>query len=423
VLPFNFNWNDFKESWLSKINKGTLSVEIIREAEHFVNMQSIIASDKRISGESRNYALGNFTKILDAPLQLRKYLDDNKCANLEPKKDKENMPKEDLERYKQCFSLRTCYLQIPVPAINIDDEYFVTHTLTRFSDIDKFEKIDDSHEWSDEFAKYFAAYFDSVHGAIKYSTEITNKGNRLEVIQSFDEKRTPTGLLPRDSFLDTVQVKLVVWALLFTRDGKLLIQKRKKTAKDNQDMWDKSVGGHVAVTDIDTVKAVARELAEELYTQEAAEQGDHGKRDFIKVNADKMIFLGEWLPERRDSLPFEDVNSRQDEYYYFRMDYPFSTVARNSKRVLPNGKEQDVYVFVDVYTCIASIEFKIDKLKNSEYRVLDLSELKDAYIEGAFADGVPFTPSPDLKLIIMSSLFDNLSIFSDYVKEAGGRSE
>ena len=38
-----------------------------------------------------------------------------------------------------------------------------------------------------------------------------------------------------------------------------------ENAKDNQGMWDKSVGGHVAINDIDTVKAVARELAEELY--------------------------------------------------------------------------------------------------------------------------------------------------------------
>ena len=39
--------------------------------------------------------------------------------------------------------------------------------------------------------------------AKRFSTEETKKGNRLEIIQSFDEKRNPTGILPRDSFLDT----------------------------------------------------------------------------------------------------------------------------------------------------------------------------------------------------------------------------
>jgi len=421
VLPFNFQWDDFRKDWRSKINEGSLSVEIICEAAHFVNSQSIIASDKRISGEKRGYDLGSFLNILAAPVRLRKYLVDGKCKNLEPIGD---IPITERSGYKQCFSLRTCYLQIPISAINIDNEYFITYSLTRFCDLDKFERVDDNHEWYDEFMKYFAAYFDNEHGALKYSTEITNKGNRLEVIQSFDEKRTPTGLLPRDSFLNTVQVKLVVWALLFTRDGRLLIHKRKENAKDNQGMWDKSVGGHVALSDIDTAKAVARELAEELYVQEAFDQGDHGKIDFIKSNADKMIFLGEWLPERRDIIPFEDVNSRMDEFYYFRMNYPFSTVARNSIRVIPNGieeeKEQDVYVFADVYVCIASIQFDPSKLKNSEFRILDLFELKDAFNEGTFADGTQFRASPDLKSIIKSALWNDLTSFSDYVKESYG---
>lgn len=418
VLPFDINWDKFKEDWCIRINNGSLLVEIICEASHFVSGQSIIASNKRISGENRSYELGSFINILNAPdSKLRKYLIDNNCRNLEPVED---IPKNERKGYKQCFSLRTCYLQIPVPTVNIDNDYYISLPLTRFSALDKFEKIDETHAWYNEFLLYFKTYFDNPEGAKRFSTEETQKGNRLEIIQSFDEKRNPTGILPRDSFLDTVHVKLVVWALIFTRDGKLLIHKRKENAKDNQGLWDKSVGGHVAINDVDTVKAVARELAEELYIHEASEQGDHGKITFVKVNSDKMIFLGEWLPDRRYTLPFDDVNSHKDEYYYFRMNYPFSTTVRNSPRHLPNGDIQDVSVFADVYVCIAAENFNIDKLENSEYEVLELYELKDAFnsneITRKNGQTEKFSVSPDLRSIIRSSMWDDLASFSDYVK-------
>ncbi len=418
VLPFDINWDKFKKDWCIRINNGSLLVEIICEASHYVSGQSIIASNKRISGENRSYELGSFINILNAPdSKLRKYLIDNNCRNLEPVED---IPENERKGYKQCFSLRTCYLQIPVPAVNIDNDYYIALPLTRFSTLDKFEKIDETHAWYNEFLLYFNTYFDNPEGAKRFSTEETQKGNRLEIIQSFDEKRNPTGILPRDSFLDTVHVKLVVWALIFTRDGKLLIHKRKENAKDNQGLWDKSVGGHVAINDVDTVKAVARELAEELYIHESSEQGDHGKITFVKVNSDKMIFLGEWLPDRRYTLPFDDVNSHKDEYYYFRMNYPFSTTVRNSPRHLPNGDIQDVSVFADVYVCIAAENFNLDKLENSEYEVLELYELKDAFnsneITRKNGQTEKFSVSPDLRSIIRSSMWDDLASFSDYVK-------
>ena len=418
VLSFDINLDKFKEDWCKRIDSGTLLVEIICEAAHFVSGQSIIASNKKISGEERSYELGSFINIINAPeAKLRKYFIDNNCRNLEPVED---IPKDEREGYKQYFSLRTCYLQIPIPAVNIDDDYYIALPLTRFSTLDKFEKIDETHTWYNEFSLYFKTYFDNPEGAKRFSTEETKKGNRLEIIQAFDEKRNPIGILPRDSFLDTVQVKLVVWALIFTRSGKLLIHKRKENAKDNQGMWDKSVGGHVAIDDVDTVKAVARELAEELYIQEASEQGEHGKITFVKVNSDKMIFLGEWLPDRRYTLPFEDVKSHKDEYYYFRMNYPFSTTVKNSPRHLPNGDIQDVSVFADVYVCIAAENFDTDKLENSEYEVLELYELKDAFNSNVITrkngKTEKFSVSPDLRSIIRSSMWDDLASFSDYVK-------
>lgn len=409
VLAFDLKWEDLREQWFNQINNGEINIEIICEAENFISNQSIIASDRRVSGEDRSYELGNFINVLSAPLNnLRKYLLDRDCKNIDT---------DDKER--QCFSLRTSYLYIPVPTINIDNDYYICFSLTKFCDIQKFEKITEKHIWYDEFCKYFHAYFDCEFGAKKYSTEYTKKGNKLEVIQMYNEKRHPMGMLPRDSFSNTKQVKLVVWGLIFTRDGRLLIHQRKKNAKDNQGMWDKSVGGHVDINDLDTAKAMAREMAEELYKVEAEEQGGHDQTDFMNVNVDKMVFLGEWRPDLRYTMPFWDINNKKDEYYYFRFNYPFSKIARNSERHLPNDEVIDVSVFADVYVCIASETFDISKLENSRYKLLELYELKDCFTEKVIeieGKKEKFIPTPDLKAIIRSDMWDQLSSFADYIK-------
>lgn len=478
VLAFDFDWNEFKHEWYEQINRGDLIVEIIRESEDLIYNHSIIASDRRISNEARSYELGNFMNIHKAPATiLRGYLLEKDCPYLEPKEDfldkqmkqakalreaqstlldeaekrkNENALKlieEAIKRddYRQRFILRTCYLHIPIPAIQIDNEFYVSLTLTKFNTAERFEHIEKDHLWSKEFSNYFKMFFntdlslkDSTQvgnensAAYKFSTEMTTKGNREEVIQVYNENRVPMGLLPRDSFLNTKQVKLVVWALIFDRQGRLLLHKRKENAKDNRDMWDKSVGGHVDVNDIDTVKAVARELAEELFSIEAEGQGSHGKSDFLKPNVDKMIFLGEWLPNRRYELPFEDANKKTDEYYYFRMDYSFSSTARNSERHLPDGTVQDVLVFADVYVCVAAQSFDTSNLKNSEYLLLDLHEIKDAFNDKSITvceenkqtgtleeKKMAFNVTPDLKSIIMTGLWDELSSFSDALAKYG----
>ena len=98
-------------------------------------------------------------------------------------------------------------------------------------------------------------------GAKKYSSEITAKDNRTEIISMYNDNRHCLGQLPRESFLNIEKAKLVVWGMLFTRDGRVLIHRRADNAKDNRDMWDKSIGGHVDMEKdtVDTVKAAARE--------------------------------------------------------------------------------------------------------------------------------------------------------------------
>jgi isopentenyldiphosphate isomerase len=411
VLAIDLDWDKFKENWSEKIKKREFSVEIICEAECYVNNQSLIASDKRISGEDSSYELESIWKTsLSSLINLQKYLRDSGCDTEPP----EDVKKEKKDDYKQYFSLRTCYLQIPIPVINIDNDYYITFTLTKFTDIEKFEQINKEHNWHIEIDKYFKTYFDMPNGARRYSTEKTKADNRTEVIQSYNENRIPMGLLPRDSFLnlDKYHSKAVVWAFIFTRQGELLLHKRSQNAKDNQGMWDKSVGGHISIEDIDSSKAIGREIAEELFTTEYAKQGGHGKIDFTKPNTEKMIFLGEWLPDRRYILPFDDVNNHKDEYYYFRLNYKFSEYSVNSPRLLPDDAgTRDVYVFTDVYVCITAKDFDIEKLQNSKYNMLKLEKIKDMFNE----DKNSF--SPDLQSVIKSELWKDLSSFATFIQK------
>ena len=420
TVAFNLPYDELKEDWFEKINAGELQVEIICESESALNYSSLISANKRVSGEDRSYNIGNFMNIKNAPLQkVREYLVSNNCKYIEPEED---------SKEKQCFSLRTSYLPIPVPVINIDDDYYIAFALTAFCDLNKFEKITEAHNWNDELKKYFNAYFEAPLGAKKYSTEISAKDNKMEVLAMYNDKRHVLGQLPRDSFLDTTKVKVVVWGMLFSRDGRVLIHKRGTNAKDNQDMWDKSIGGHVDLEKdtVDTTKAVAREMLEELYKVEDAAQGGHSKVEKMIVNEDKPIFLGHWRTEMPNTIPFSLIKNKKDDIFYFRLNYDFSRKPVDSPRILPDGTEMPVKCCADVYVFIMQEGFEntIDNLENSKYKLLELYELNDAYQEKLIdieKDGqketVEFKPTPDLKKILTGELGTELNRFADYLRE------
>ena len=420
AVAFNLPFIDYQKDWLEKINKGKLQVEIICESESSLNYSSLISTDKRISGQSRSYDIGSFMNIKNAPLQkIRDYLLSNNCKHIEPEED---------SKEKQCFSLRTSYLPIPVPVINIDNDYYIGLALTAFCDLNKFEKISEGHHWWEEYKPYFDVYFDVPLGAKKYSTEITKKDNKTEVIVMYNDQRHILGQLPRDSFLETSKVKVVVWGMIFSRDGRVLIHQRGSNAKDNRGLWDKSIGGHVDLEKdtVDTTRAAAREMLEELYKVETEGQGNHTKSENFVVNEDKPIFLGDWRSEIRYSIPFSEIRNKQEEIFFFRVNYGFSKRPVDSPRILPDGTEMPVKCCADVYIFVMEngFEKKINKLKNSKYKLLELHELRDCYqckkiIHGTGDDetSTPFEPTPDLTKIITGELWTNLTSFADYLKE------
>ncbi|MDR1202840.1 MAG: NUDIX domain-containing protein [Tannerellaceae bacterium] len=443
AVAFNLPYDDYKKDWSNKINAGGLQVEIICESESSLNYFSLISSNKRVSGENRSYDISNFMNIKNLPLQkVREYLLNKNCRHLEPKgenplrdedgnpimeKDEKGEDKIKVNKEEaQFFSLRTSYLPIPIPVINIDDDYYIALSLTAFCDLEKFEKISEEHIWWNEFEKYFKVYFESDLGAKKYSTEITSKDNKTEVIIMYNDDRHVLGQLPRDSFLDTTKVKVVIWGMLFSRDGKVLIHQRGKNAKDNRGMWDKSIGGHVDLEKdtVDTTRAASREMLEELYKVEAEGQGDHSKSENMKIDETKPIFLGDWRPEVRFTFPFSEIKNKKDEMFFFRIKYDFIKKPVDSPRVLLNGDESPVKCCADVYAFVMPEGFEktIGDLKNSKYKLLELNELNDAYkfkeieLEKNGEKVIErFNPTPDLKKIITGELWTEFNRFSDYL--------
>jgi hypothetical protein len=121
AVSFDLPYNYFREDWYNRINKGEFLVEIICESESDLTYASLISDNKKASRQDRSYNIGDFMRIKNEPkIKLRDYFLSNQCKHIEPKGENED------KNESQCFSLRTCYLRIPVPAINIDDDYYYT---------------------------------------------------------------------------------------------------------------------------------------------------------------------------------------------------------------------------------------------------------------------------------------------------------
>lgn len=306
------------------------------------------------------------------------------------------------------------HLPIPLSVIQVDDRLFANLWLHEASNY--FENITQHHRWYKLTKNYISMYLDSAYGR-KYSCHPSD-----EILTLFDHNRIPRGIYPRNSFYDTDYSQLVVWALVFDRQGRLLIHRRADNAKDNQGMWDKSVGGHYDLTDVDTSRAVPREVIEELYRDEIKES----KADFtVQAVSDKdMIYLGEWRSDQRRRHSFNEIRALKSEWVFFKLR---DSQQLYSPRTLPTGGLRRLRVIADVFLFVAGPQLTDDALgdlKNSVFKLIELSELKDAMDKAIRGDEVPDFDrnkpvpkfSPDLTNIMTGELRDMLEQFSQYIK-------
>jgi tetratricopeptide (TPR) repeat protein len=312
------------------------------------------------------------------------------------------------------FKIEVMHLPVPVSIIQVDDRIFASLWLHEAEDF--YEEITQRNLWHSHIERYISTYFDPDSGR-RYACDLDD-----EVLELFDHNRIPRGIYPRSSFYDTDYSQLVVWAFVFDRRGRLLIHRRADNAKDNQGMWDKSVGGHTDLTDVDTSRAVPREVIEELFSEEARQS----RVDFTvwAVSDRDIIYLGEWRPDQRRHNPFREIDTFNNEWAFFRLrDYE----RLYSPRTLPDGTVRRLRVIPDVFLFIAGpqlTEESLGTLKNSTFKLVELGELKDAMDKALRGEEVPMfdsdhpvpTFTPDLINIMTGQMRDTLEEFSQYIK-------
>lgn len=312
-------------------------------------------------------------------------------------------------------NIQICYLDIPIRIIKADDVIYVNYWVS--SPNDKYEELNANVGGHDSIHEFITMLETERIGGKLSAPYRNSKGEITETIEAFDENRIRRGIYPRSSFYDSDLIKLVVWVFIFDRNGKMLIHKRSANAKDNQDMWDKSVGGHADyLVDTDTSKTVPREVIEELITNETV------KSQFIQTNDTDVVFLGEWKPEQRYDNPFYEIRNGKDQWVYFRLPESYRTI---SPRILPDGTSRRNEVIADVYLFIFSegvSKKTIQAFENSDYKLIEPTLLKTV-IENSeegistpsfSGDAIPKF-SPDLKYAFSSKLRDRLEEFQSYI--------
>lgn len=311
---------------------------------------------------------------------------------------------------------RITAINIPGLIVKAGDSIWFAPTTSINSD--GYTKLDKSAILYSQMEQYLEYLLEPELGG-KYSTKDEAGAEMLEL---FDQKLVPRGIFPRNSFYGTDHYQYVVWGLVFNRDGKLLIHKRKANAKDNQNMWDKSIGGHINFNiERSTQDAAGRELIEELFTKENKQQRGHAF-SMLSEDLSKVYYLGDWRIENHGTDYLNQIKLLENEKPRGEENWVFykipKSITHNTPRILPDGKgERWLRVIVDVFIFIANTsvnENSVKLMENSKYLLVDPSRLKtwiDQGIKDVSAydgDSLAFEVTPDLKFIMTGSLRDTI---------------
>lgn len=317
---------------------------------------------------------------------------------------------------EQAVNVSYSSLNIPFFAIATDTNIWFCPT-TKF-ELEDYFLVDISSEKFLFVKEYLDYIFNGVGDKF-----ISNKGD--EQLELFDQNKIPRGIFPRNSFYDTDHYQYVIWGLVFNRSGKLLIHKRKENAKDNQNMWDKSVGGHIDFhNERSSHEAAVRELIEELYTEEKKEQSGHAF-SMLSEDSSKVLFLGDWRKESYGSDYFNHINVLDNKKPIGEENWVFykipSSITHNTPRLMPDNKgEKWLRVIVDIFIFITNTEidekYISNHFKNSQYKLVEPNILKSHIDNKQDEVGNEFIITPDLKFIMTGSLRDTISEVSNSIK-------
>ena len=402
VVAIDADWDFLAEQWSSKLRDNlNFRINVLCESDNML-FSKAFTCDTDLASKRRSFEDLKFVR--DRVFDLEEFL------------LSAGAPEDVFDIEKPRVYIEIIHLQIPVSVVKVDGRIFMSLWLHEVWS--EFEEVEKDNPWMNQLDSYIQTYFNQDLGR-KYSCKPED-----EILELFDHRRIPRGIYPRGSFYDTDYSQSVVWAFIFDRKGRLLIHRRSKNAKDNREMWDKSVGGHVDFeTDRDTTRAVIREVIEELFSEEM-KKSKVDVTPWWAVSDAKMVYLGEWRPGQRRRHPFNEINSFRHEWAYFRLPY---SPHIYSPRTMPDGRVRRLRVIADAFLFITSPDLNdecIGELKNSMFKLIELSELKNVMDKALRKEEVPgfdenpipqFTP--DLTNIMTGELRGNLEEFSQYIKK------
>lgn len=391
VVPFDLDWEHISRTWAT--SGVSLDVALRCESDNTLFTRAF-STDSAQAPERTTYR--QMRVVRDRAIELPELLREQQFSSQAPDTD-----------------IKIIHLDVPVSVLSVDDRLFVRltapGTLTQTREAAPGDLLY-------EIAQGALAYALASDGGAKYSAP-----SGAELLEIFDHDGVPRGVFPRNSFYDTDYTQLVVWALILDRRGRLLIHRRSSNAKDNREMWDKSVGGHVEPSEhADTSHAAIREVIEELFTDESLESGF---RPFEVTDSD-VVYLGEWRPEVRGRHLFKEAGAYDNKWYFLKLR---TRPKVYSPRTMPDGTARRLRVRVDAFVFVASPLLDDDflqQLKNSAYKLISVNDLKSVMDDAQASKPVPgFDPSnpvpifsPDLVNIMTGDLRDELQEFAELVR-------
>lgn len=321
-------------------------------------------------------------------------------------------------------SIRQHNLRLPGNLILVDERVFFCPILSELPTKENYKEIEQNSEQYNAFISYIESALLSSDSEL-YSSTIGE-----ELIWVYDNDDTPRGIYPRKSFYTTEYGRYVVWVFIFNRNGKLLLQQRSPTTKDNRGLWDKSIGGHVDLADASTSVTAKRELIEETYLPDA-EFTDH-----VKADLGDVIDFGELnfkkRPERH--LKSEIKNLGKTDWAMFRATGKAGKplkIRRVSERIM-NVSDTETEVkrtifHADIFLMIApegeftesqQLQENLpsgEKAAVSRRRLLSIDELNTWVTNTCDAGKEKSTFTDDL-IYINTEYLDMLDEFSEFVK-------
>ncbi len=337
-----------------------------------------------------------------------------------------NLIQQELEKSsdrKKHSSFQLSTLPLPIYVIQVDDKTWYLPATGYPASLDRFKELAVGDPWYEMISSYIVKLQDRQEDG-RY---LTAPGK--ELLELFDQERIPRGIYPRDCFYDTDHYQFVIWDFVFSRNGHLLIHRRSENAKDNQGMWDKSVGGHIDFQrERSSSTAAVRELIEELYTKEKREQTGH-EYSLLSEDVSKVYYLGDWRPESRgpETLDYVDLLERntkkgEEPWVYYRIP---GTIEHNTPRILPAGGERRLRVLADIFVFISNTiltpEYARTELKNSHFLLVDPPVLKTWIDRGQDDRGDDFKATPDLRFIMSGRFRDKIDEVSQLIKYSSVR--